>query len=444
MSGGSGGSGAVPWLRRLLLLLAFCAAAPLAAAAEPSPELRQRAGDLVTVLGGQAPSATLFAPAFLAAVPEAHVRAIAEQLRQSYGAPRSLAGIDAANPYGGTVHVAYERATLDFSMALDPEAPHLVTSLLLVGTGAGSGDTVQAALRDLTALPGEMSLAAATLTETGAKPFLTQAADRPMAVGSAFKLFVLAELVREIKAGERRWSDVVPLGPPSLPFSTLRTWPPGSPITLHSLAALMISQSDNTAADTLVALLGREKIERLLPALGVQAAARDRPLLLTREAALLKGNPALRSRWAAADEPGRRALLRGDVARADPGALDLSAFDAAPIAIAQVEWFASASDLVRSLDWLRRNGDATALAILAINPGLPPATRDFAYAGYKGGSETGVLNMSFLLRRRDGRWIAVAVTWNDPQSRLDENRLALLVTRLLPLLAKADGDTKTR
>ncbi|MFL6862739.1 MAG: serine hydrolase [Allosphingosinicella sp.] len=422
----------------LLLLVLLGAPAAPAAAAEPAPALRQRAADLVPLFNGATPPAPLFAPSFLAAVPEAQVASIAAQLRASYGAAKSVGTIEAANPWQGIVRFAFEKATLRMSLAVDPAEPHLVTGLRIEGVEGGS-DTARSVLAEIGALPGLVSLSAALLGDKEPpQAVLALQPDRPMAVGSAFKLWVLAELAREVKAGERRWSDVAPLGPPSLPFGRLRSWPRGSPMTLHSLAAAMISESDNTAADTLLALLGREKVERLLPALGVGAAERDRPLLLTREAAALKADAALRSRWLAAGPAGRRALLGGEVARADLARIDLAALDTAPVAADQVEWFASTSDLVRSLDWLRRAGDSDALAILAINPGLPAAIADFYYAGYKGGSETGVLSLAFLLRRRDGRWLAVAVAWNDPAAKLDDNRLLLLMSRLLPLLARGE------
>jgi hypothetical protein len=56
--------------------------------------------------------------------------------------------------------------------------------------------------------------------------------------------------------------------------------------------------------------------------------------------------------------------------------------------------------------------------------------------GFKGGSEAGVLNLSFLLRREDGAWFAVAATWNDPTAAVDEARLIALTSRLLALMAK--------
>jgi Beta-lactamase enzyme family len=313
--------------------------------------------------------------------------------------------------------------------------------LLLLGLAAapaGAAQTpaaqVPALFGEIVGLPGEVSLAAARLEQSGPANFLTQKAERPLAVGSAFKLFILAELVRQVKAGERRWSDVVPLGPPSLPSGLLQDWPKGAPMTLHSLAALMLSISDNSAADTLLALLGREKVERLLPELGVRAPERNRPFLSTREAFALKfGDPALLARWKAADEAGRRKLLPGLSAVAPstfrpwPGGR--------PAGIAEAEWFASPADLVRTLDWLRRSGDSTALDLLAINPGLPPAlAKDFAYFGYKGGSEPGVLNLSFLLKNREGRWLAVSATWNNEAAALDDARFGALMGRLIALM----------
>ncbi|MEA3034263.1 MAG: hypothetical protein QOH04_14 [Sphingomonadales bacterium] len=418
------------FLNYVLIVLAFLGGA--AHAAEPSPVFRQRAAELVGWLNDEKAPDQLFAPSFLAAVPETQLKGITGQLRASYGAAKTLASVEAASDYAGTIRIAFAKATVKLNLVVDPAPPHLVTGLLFGGIDS-PGETAASVAAEIGALPGEISLAAAKLGDGPPQILLDRRAEEPMAVGSAFKLWVLAELSREVKAGERHWSDVVTLDRASLPSSLLRTWPAGSPVTLHTLAALMISQSDNTAADRLVELLGREKIERLLPTLGVRAAARDRPLLLTREIALLKADPALRQRWLAADEARRRAMLT-EIAARDVSKIDLNLFSGPPIAVGEVEWFASAGDMLRTLDWLRRNADPAALAILAINPGLGAARQTYAYAGYKGGSETGVLNLSFLLRRRDGRWLALAATWNDPAARLDENGFMLLLSRLLPLL----------
>jgi beta-lactamase class A len=417
----------------LLGLLLLILAVP-AQAAEPSEPFSRRAGELVRVLNGQTPPGRFFSPAFLARVPAPQLAAVTAQLRSSYGAAKSVERIEVSGASAGTVFVRFERALVRLEMAVGPQPPNLVEGLLVAGAESSAAD-VAAVFGEMAGLPGEVSLAAARLEEAGPAAFLTEKADRPLAIGSAFKLFVLAELVRSVKAGERRWEDVVPLGPPSLPSGLVQDWPKGSPVTLHSLAALMISMSDNSATDTLLGVLGRDRVERLLPELGVRAPERNRPFLATRDAFALKlGDPALLERWKAADEAGRRALLPA-LERIEAASLDPARRGGRPAEIATVECFASTADLVRTLDWLRRSGDRTALDLLAINPGLGrPLAGEFGYFGYKGGSEPGVLNLSFLLRTRSGRWIAVSATWNNKAAAVDEGRFAALMSRLLSLM----------
>jgi beta-lactamase class A len=424
--------GRAPW-RWLLGLLLLACALPVRAA-EPSAAFNRRAVELVRLLDGELPPKDFFSPAFLAGIPPAQVSSVAARLKSSYGKPQSLQRVEASSPTGGIVFVRFERAVVRLQMAVAPQPPHLVEGLLVAGAESSAADAA-AVFGEMVGLPGEVSLAAARLEDAGPTDFLTQKADRPMAIGSAFKLFVLAELVRSVKAGERKWTDVAALGPPSLPSGIVQDWPKGSPVTLHTLAALMISRSDNSATDTLLALLGRDKVERLLPELGVRAPERNRPFLATREAFALKlGDPALLARWKSAGEAGRRALLP-QLERIDPATLDPTRLGGRPAEIATVEWFASPADLVRTLDWLRRSGDRTALDLLAINPGLGPAlAREFDYFGFKGGSEAGVLNLSLLLKTRSGRWIAVSATWNDESKALDEARFAALMSRLVSLL----------
>jgi hypothetical protein len=419
---------------RWIFCLLACLWTTAIAAAEPSPAFSARAKQLAPVMKGETAPERFFSPAFLAEVPSERLRAIAAQLKASYGAVGEKIRIEPTGPTGGTVFLSYEHAIVQFQMAIGPQPPNLVEGLRVVGVESTAGDAA-ALVAELRGLQGDVSFAVARLDAPDPAILLSEKPDRPLAIGSAFKLFVLAELVRSVQAGERRWGDVVPLGAPSLPSGVLQDWPKGSPVTLHSLAALMISRSDNSAADTLLGVLGRDKVERLLPELGVRAPERNRPFLLTRDAFALKlGDPALLARWKAADEAGRRALLPA-LDRVDAATLDPSRRGGRPAEIATAEWFASPADLVRTLDWIRRHGDRTALDLLAINPGLGPAlAKGFAYFGFKGGSEPGVLNLSFLLKTGSGRWLAVSATWNDESGPLDEPRFVALASRLVSLM----------
>jgi Beta-lactamase enzyme family len=423
-------------LKRLIVLalLWFGLLAP-ARAQEASPALRGRVEQVVALLRGQGDPAELFAPAFLAQVPAARVRAVAQQLSGQYGAVRGLARLDAASPQAGVMHVDYERAILHLQIVVEPQPPHRIGGLLVTGADM-RGDSMAEIVAEIRALPGQTTIAVARLGEGAPEMTASLAPDRALAIGSAFKLFILAELGRQVRAGQRQWRDVVPLDRRSTPSGTLQTWPAGAPVTLHTLAALMISVSDNSAADTLLHALGRENVERMMTTIGVEAAARNRPLLSTLEVAALKTGPApALNAWQQADEAGRRRMLARDHADIDAARIDIARFTGNPLHIGSVEWFASAADMVRVMDWLRRNGDDTVRALLAINPGPGPQPGNaFAYVGYKGGSEPGVLNLTWLVRSRAGAWHVVTGSWNDAAAPLEESRFIGLMTRAVQLL----------
>lgn len=69
-----------------------------------------------------------------------------------------------------------------------------------------------------------------------------------------------------------------------------------------------------------------------------------------------------------------------------------------------------------------------------------PATRDpqaqevFPCVDDKGRAETGVLDLTFLLRAKDGTWFAASAGWNDPLQAVEESKLIGLMQRVLYLL----------
>ncbi len=418
------------WLALLLLGLALAVAARAQA---PDSDLARRVDQVAALFRGQGDPAAMFTPAFLAQVPPAQLRTVVQQIVSQYGAAQGVAAVDLTSPQSGVIHLRLARATVNIQIAVAPQPPHLISGLLITGVDV-SNDSLGAVIDEIRALPGEKSIAVVRLGDGGPATLAALEPSRALAIGSAFKLFILAELNRQIAAGQRHWSDVVSLDRRSIPSGTLQTWPQGSPITLHSLAALMISVSDNTAADTLLHTLGRDHVEQMMAAIGVSTAARNRPFLSTLEMAAIKTGPATAlNAWLQADEAGRRRML-GDYTTADAGRIDIARFTGNPIHIDAVEWFASAADMARVMDWLRRNGDATTRAILAINTGLGRAAAGFDYVGYKGGSEPGVLNLTWLIRTRAGAWHVVTGTWNNPQARVEEQRFVALMARAVQLL----------
>ncbi len=420
------------------VLIALCAAR---LAAQPTP--LQRRAQQIGALISAAPSGfdTVFASSFLAQVPAARLTPLFIQLLAQTGKVLRVTPSQITGPTSGKFDLVTDKGfTIPATISIDAGAPNLVNGLLF-GTPVPLAVNFAALVAEFGKLPGTVSFVAARLDTEQIIPIASLNPDTALAIGSAFKLYILGELVRSVERGERTWSDVVTLDPAamSLPSGFLATWPAGSHVTLETLATLMISQSDNTATDQLLRALGREKVEAMLRTMDNHAAARDVPFLATLEMFKLKGSPTgtLATRYAAADVPARRALLVGETAKLTRDEIHPYA-DGKPSHIADVEWFASANDLARAMRWLRGASASVsgqpARKLLAVNPGIGQSKEDWPYVGYKGGSEPGVLNLTFLLQAADGRWFILSAGWNDPKAVVDESKFLGLVSRGIQLL----------
>jgi beta-lactamase class A len=281
-------------------------------------------------------------------------------------------------------------------------------------------DSIEAVVKELRALPGTVAL---TVRELGGKEIVSLNARTPLAVGSTFKLYILKALREQIDRGKLKWTDIVTLRRDwrSLPSGKLQDWPDGAPLTLHSLATLMISISDNTATDHLLFHLGRAAVERLV-------SARNRPFLSTAEMFKLKsaGSLSIAERYARATESERRKVLE-DLKQVRLEDVQLKG---EPSFVREIEWFFSTDELCRVL------GSLKDLDMIGVNGGLAER-KQWARIGYKGGSESGVLNLTHVLEHpRSKRWYCVAATWNDPRRHLQDDQLETRVQRLLQLLSR--------
>jgi beta-lactamase class A len=332
-------------------------------------------------------------------------------------------------------------------VGIESAAPYRIHSLWF-GLPQSATKSPDEIIGKLKALHGQTSLAVYRLD--GGAPRLLHGLepDAPMAIGSTFKLYVLGALAQQAAAGRVPWERVVRLedGLKSLPSGVLQSWPAGTPLTVQTLASEMISISDNTAADHLLHLLGRPVVEAVQKTMGHATSERNVPFLATHELFQLKekGHGERMSAYLARDVAGRRAYLDDSLSRM--GRTDVMGIELrSPVAIDRLEWFASTADLCRAMDWLRTRTEgetnrsaAPVRAILAINPGVELDPKAWTYVGYKGGGEPGVLNMTWLLGRRDGAWFAVSASWNDEAKTVDTAELASLMQGLIGLLATAD------
>ncbi|MEG3160246.1 serine hydrolase [Sphingomonas sp. LB2R24] len=415
------------WLMALAVALLPVSAVAQGAVADPA--LRAKADALVAILDGRGAYDAYFAASFREKVPKAQFATIVEKLKATLGAPEKIESLTATSAWSADLIVGYARGTASVRLALDPAAPHAATGLLITGTGARD-DSLAKIEAEFRALPGASGFGLYALGNGKPAPILEYRADIAAPLGSAFKLWVLAELARQVAADERHWTDVVKVGAPSLPSGVLQTWPAESPVTVQTLSTLMISISDNTATDTLLTTLGRAKVDAMAASAGGSV-----PVMTTREMFALKGDPALTKAWAAGSVDERRALLVDNAVKISTAKLDPAVFGGKPVAIDSVEWFASPAAMAGVLDRLR-GADATTRAVLAVNAGVDPAiAKRFGYVGFKGGGEPGVLTLNYLVQAKDGRWYAATGNWHRADDAVNEVRFAGLMGRALALLA---------
>lgn len=317
---------------------------------------------------------------FAATVPNAQLKAILRDLHDSFGP------VTAVTEDGAGYLIRTETAEIPADITLDSQG--LITSLFFHPPRplfAGIDD----ALAALAAQPGTVSY----LIEIDGAPQYEQQAEMPLAVGSAFKLAILKVLLADIEDETRTWNDVATLtaADKSLPTGRLQTFPDGAPFTLHTLAAFMIADSDNTATDMLMRVLGRDRVAE---ALGLETA------LSTRDFFVLKANPALAESYRAAPTAQKKALLADIAARPLPTVEDIDG----PM-IEAIEWHVPATRLCALATGVRTAD------VFTLNPG-PVRKSEWQSVAYKGGSEQGVLNLTAALDGMDGRHYCLTVTVN--------------------------------
>jgi beta-lactamase class A len=333
-------------------------------------------------------------------------------------------------------------AALLVTISVEPADAHRINGLLFEAAPAVSWDEVDAALPGLGP---RVSFLAAEVSDYGCSPLHAVDADQRLAIGSAFKLYVLGELARQVAAGEAAWDELLPIQDryKSLPSGDMRKLPAGTERTLRYFAELMISQSDNTATDHLIGRLGRQNVETIQAVMGHANSADNIPFLTTREAFVIKLGLSDEDREAylSADPERQRELLETVVASGDlPGLAELASFTE-PKLIDSVEWFASATDLCNAMAYLSAQSERPSLLpvaeILSLNPGIALDRATWPIIYFKGGSEPGVVNLTYLLVRDDGRAFALALTVNNPDAPVDTSAAVQLIQSAAGLLAQS-------
>jgi hypothetical protein len=411
-------------------------AQPATQAAIPATQtpLEERSQQIVMLLNGAVQPEDIFTDGFRAAIADAQIKALSTNLTAQFGPAVEVALLAPRDGTRAALEIRFERGLGRGGIAIDPAQDNRINELRFTSVDAlvVEGDTAAEIAADLAALSGTVNAWFGPLD--GGAPVIARNPDTPLALGSAFKLYVLAALAEDVKAGRRQWSDVVALTEKSYPSGQLQDWPQGAPLTLHTLASLMISISDNTATDQLIAELGKDRILKLMADSGHANPEANDPFLTTRELFVLKAsNPAIIAAWQSGRAAGQAAAEAVFASENPPLDEVVAAFGNGPKAI-DIEWFASPADLAKLFAHMRRTADPKAFEIMEINPSATPAIKaQWEYIGYKGGSEPGVLNYTWLLTDKAGRDHILTLGWNNPAAVLDEGKLFAIAQRILLL-----------
>lgn len=281
----------------------------------------------------------------------------------------------------------------------------------------------------------QVRMLVAKVTGNACQPVHAIDADTPAPLGSAFKLYVLDALARAVASGKVSWNQQLTVTSQlkSLPSGELQNDPDGTRVTVQQAAADMISVSDNTAANLLMALLGRPAVEAAADS-GLADPGLNVPFLTTRELFVLKliDWPRLANSYLAQTPAGRQAMLTSTVDRVPYSALTAinPAVWTEPRDIDSLEWFASPTDICHvyaSLATLAAQPNLAPVAsILQINNGgmtLDPS--QWRSVWFKGGSEPGVLTLNYLAKTSGGQTYVVSVLAENPKASLSETTATL-------------------
>ena len=432
-------------IMRRSVLICFAIAFGILGAATSSSQLmtgplERRLSDACSLFGDH-PSTydTLFTAGFKAQVSNAQLTAALQQLAAICGPCTEVTITKRTSSLAATANARMKNGyVIPITIAIEEAAPHRISSLFFRNP-IREASSIDSLVAEIKMLPGKTSLYIEKLG-TG-KPIVEHNGELMLPIGSTFKLYILGELARRLATDSITWATVTTLNPSlkSFPSGRLQDWPDGAPLTLHTLASLMISQSDNTATDHLLSFVVREHVERMQMAMGHSKPLLNKPFMSTRELFLLKfsDNGARARRYYALGVEQRRAMLKKEITSV---AYDDISFVPTPVCADSVEWFASTHDLTKAMDWIRNAANSAAgkplLGILAINPGLEIDEKQWVYAGFKGGSETGVINMTYLLKDIRGDWYSVSASWCNPAAPVDEAKFATLIGTLLRMIPR--------
>lgn len=370
----------------------------------------------------------MFHSSFRNAIQEVQVRQILSGLYQEFGTCQSytLETSDGVDGDIKTIHSSDKK--LSFIMNLAREDGMLkIAGLRYTGpvTKAITFKNRSELYSHIKKISGEFSLYFEDLNGQG---LIAHNENKEQALGSVFKLYVLATLLDQIKHGKTSWEKTIKIEEKSksLPSGNMQNLANGTKVTLKKLAENMISISDNTATDHLIHFLGAQAIEDFIQKEKlISNKQKNIPFLTTLEMfktrAYFSEQDVARYNFASRDSRVKMLNQLPYKSRAD--LLKRLSNWQEPRYLKDIEWFATAREVCDAISWISMNTDLQIPHILSRNtPFLElKKSSNLSYVGYKGGSEPGVLAMTYWLKDKKGNEYCLYVGVNDEEKAIDES-----------------------
>lgn len=423
--------------RRNSFIIIFIFLSNLAFPQDKITPVAKQAGELAKLFADQAGLEKLFDKSLLDKVPAAKLAGVIKNVFTSNGGFSRMKLTKGDNDFFAKYDFFFDKGfSIPVTIGVEQKEPYLISTLFF-GPPVLTFSNFIEVNTTISKLPGEASCVVNILARNGWGLIAGLYPDKQLAIGSSFKLYILSELLRTVNNGERNWKDHTELRKEavSLPSGILHMKPVGTKITVDSLASLMISISDNTATDNLLYLLGRENVEKIMPVAGHSKPELNTPFLATNEMFKLKGESTKKVITDYLSSVDKRKFLQNELSRIKRE--DFTMWKD-PYFIDKVEWFASVNDLCKVMEWIKANSENEkgkhVLDILAINSGISFSKEKWSYVGYKGGSEPGVMNMTYLLCTAKGRWYTMSFTWNNKNAPINANYFLSIVGGAIKIL----------
>ncbi len=391
---------------KLLLVPALLALFPAASFAG----VEQAAGKAAALVAAE-PAGTerLFSASFFRQISRKQLNAVFSGLYAAHGAVSDTV-LMSSGPFTG--HFFFDTVSgwrIPVALSLDQNSG-LIDGIFF--SPAYRLDPVLAEVKErFSALPGRKALLIMRLGKAP-EPLEALNPDEELAAGPAYRLYLLGAILKE----RLSWEKIVKLrdSDRSAPPGPLNRWPEGSPLTVHTLAALTLAEGDDTASDALLRALGRRSVEYDLTALGHSVPGLLEPFLKTSEALRLQASTGEALKYLNLPRDERYGFLDG--LAGEP--LTATAFTRGALGLDKIGWDASPADLCRLMAFFSGRDDKPALELLEL--GRPPvrAPEGYLYAGGGGGAYPGLYSAVWLLRNAGAKQFCLAAVWNDEERDL--------------------------